>query len=70
MEQNLLKRLDSLTEEVEKMRKVIIINYYSLSVKRSKLLWKDYLKLGEEVSKNWRGLSAVEEIRKQREKLW
>jgi len=70
MEQNLLKRLDSLTEEVEKMRKVIIINYYSLSVKRSKFLWKDYLKLSDEVSKNWRGLSAVEEIRKQREKLW
>ena len=36
--------------------------------KKSEVSWKDLLSASKEISKKWKGLSAVEEIKKQREK--
>ena len=32
--------------------------------------WKDLLSLSDEITKLWKGHSAIEEIREQREKTW
>ncbi len=62
------ERLDSIEQEVIQLRKITI---YGRSIDRSKNqeTWNRLMALCDDISKQWKGESAVEEIRSQREKL-
>jgi len=61
--------LEHIVGEVREIKKTII----SLSVEKTAKVnktWKDLISVSDRVTKLWKGPSAVEEIRQQREKEW
>jgi len=62
------EHLDSIEQEVIQLRKIII---YERPIDHSKNqeAWTKLMALSDDISKQWKGESAVEEIRSQREKL-
>jgi hypothetical protein len=67
--EDLKEHVDHLTNEVAQVKKMVL----EMELKdRAKVeeAWKDLMLASEEISKRWRGQSAVEEIRQQREKIW
>lgn len=59
--------LDHITKDVMEVRKMIV-HLNVVNRKKTLKAWKDLRKASNEISKLWHGLSAVDEIRMQREK--
>ena len=62
------EHLDKLTHEINELKSLLV---YQAETGRTKTNgnWHDLLKASEEISNLWKGYSAVEEIRKQRENI-
>ena len=60
-------RLDELSEEIVKIKKVLI-TLHPIDKKKSQKAWKDLQIASKDVSKKWKGKEAVGEIREQRTK--
>jgi len=60
------KHLDQLEEQVVQLRKLLI--YPAVNPRHSDQAWNDLMSASEEISRQWKGMSAVEEVRDQREK--
>lgn len=60
--------LDHLTQELTEVRK-IIINMEVIDREKIERAWRDLVSVSEEVSRDWKGPTAAEEIRLQREKI-
>jgi hypothetical protein len=63
------KHLDRVTHELIRIKKLII----GLEVKdkrKTERAWDDLMSVSKEISLTWKGETAVEEIRDQREKRW
>ena len=69
MPKSLESRLNDLIHEITEMRKQIILDK-SNKVEAAQNRIREWKALGKKVSAKWNGLSAVEEIRQQREKIW
>lgn len=66
---DLRAHLDHITEEVTEVKRAIIV----LNIRnkeKTESAWRDLMLASEEISKLWKGPSAVEEIRGQRDKAW
>jgi len=61
--------LERVTKEITDLKKFLMKVDVRDREMREKV-WKDLLDASEEVTKLWKGPSAVEEIRAQREKAW
>ena len=63
------KHLDRVTHELIWIKKLII----GLEVKdkrKTERAWDDLMSVSKEISRAWKGETAVEEIKDQREKRW
>ena len=69
MRKSLESRLDDLIHEIMEMKKQIIFDK-SIKVEAAQNRIREWKALGKKVSAKWKGPSAVEEIRQQREKVW
>lgn len=67
MPKSLESRLNDLIHEITEIKKQIILEK-SIKVGAAQNRILEWKALGKKVSSNWDGLSAVEEIRQQREK--
>ena len=61
------EHLDSIEQEVVQLRKVTIYSKVTDGDKNQKA-WTELMALSDEISERWKGPSAVEEVRSQREK--
>ncbi|MBI4171041.1 MAG: AbrB/MazE/SpoVT family DNA-binding domain-containing protein [Candidatus Aenigmarchaeota archaeon] len=57
-------------EKIKVGEKVHLFLRKPVDIKKSMKAWEDMQKAGKEISKRWKGPSAVEEIRQQRTKEW
>lgn len=63
------ERLDRLEREIEEIRKALIRQRRRrIPGRETEEAWRTLVSLSEEISKRWKGASAVEEIRCQRRK--
>jgi hypothetical protein len=69
MGKSLESRLDDLIHEITEMKKQIILDK-TIKAKAAHDRILEWKSLGKKVSAKWKGPSAVEEIRDQREKRW
>ena len=69
MPKSLESRLNDLIHEITEIRKQIILDK-SIKVAAVQNRMREWKALGKKVSAKWKGPSAVEEIRQQREKVW
>jgi hypothetical protein len=61
------EHLDSIEQEVAQLRKIAIYRQ-TVDVDKNRKAWAELMALSDEISEQWKGPSAVEEIRSQREK--
>ena len=65
----IIERLDKLTQEINQIKKILILQAAKPDPDpETKEAWKRLQEESEEISTLWKGPSAVEEIRAQREK--
>lgn len=64
---NIKEHLDRISKELSQIKK-LLINQWTIDQKKMNVHWEDFLDTSKEISKKWKGPSAVEEIRQQREK--
>jgi hypothetical protein len=69
MSKSLESRLSALMHEITEMKKQIVLDK-PIKVDGAQNRIREWKALGKKVSAKWRGPSAVEEIRQQREKKW
>jgi len=69
MSRTLENRLNTLIHEIIEIKKLIILDK-SVKVESVENRLREWKALGKKVSAKWKGPSAVEEIRQQREKTW
>ncbi len=67
--ENLMERLDHITQDVAELKKSLLIIQVR-DAKKSEEAWKGLLVASDAISRKWKGPSAVEEIREQRSKAW
>jgi len=67
--QEIESHLERITEELTQIRKITVGLKTTDKVKAERA-WKDLMDASRQISREWKGLSAVEEIRSQREKEW
>lgn len=61
--------LDHMSQEINELKKILMkVDIRDREVRER--AWKDMLEASKEVTELWRGESAEEEIRAQREKMW
>ena len=58
-----------ITDELNQIRKMTI-GHITLDKIKSERAWNDLMKISSQISKEWKGHSALEEIQSQREKEW
>ena len=63
----LRQRVDHIEEDLIEVKKSII-QIEEKDKGKAEAAWKDLMLISKEISKSWKGPSAVEEIRSQREK--
>jgi hypothetical protein len=67
----LKKHLDHMSRELSEIKKLVFgIKSGKKSSENSERAWEDLMEASEEISNLWTDVSAVEEIRTQREKSW
>ncbi len=64
---NIEKHLDSIEQEVIEIRKATIYNKV-INRNKNQKAWNEFIDLSDAVSEQWKGTSAVEEIKLQRRK--
>ena len=67
--QSLREHLDRMTQELTQLKK-IAIGLEESDKEKTERAWADLMVASKEISREWKGGSAVEEIRTQREKRW
>ncbi len=67
--QILKEHLDRMTQELEQIKK-IVIRLEERDKEKTEEAWVDLMKASKEISRRWEGVSAVNEIKNQREKKW
>ena len=67
--QSLREHLDRMTQELTQIKK-IAIGLEGKDKEKTESAWDDLMVASKEISREWKGASAVEEIRNQREKRW
>ena len=67
--QSLREHLDRMTQELTQIKK-IVIGFEERDKEKTDRAWDDLMAASKEISREWKGASAVEEIRTQREKRW
>lgn len=67
--QILKEHLDRMTQELEQIKK-IVIGLEERDKEKTEEAWVDLMKASKEISRRWEGVSAVNEIKNQREKKW
>jgi len=65
--QSLREHLDRMTQELIQIKK-IAIGLEESDKEKTERAWDDLMAASKEISREWKGVSAVEEIRNQREK--
>ncbi len=58
-----------ITDELNQIRKMTIL-HITPDKKKSEKAWKDLMIVSRQISKDWNGISALDEIQSQREKEW
>lgn len=58
-----------ITDELSQIRKMTILHITPDKIKSEKA-WKDLMIVSRQISKDWNGISALDEIQSQREKEW
>jgi hypothetical protein len=67
----LKKHLDHMSRELPELRKLVFsVKSGKKGSESSERAWEDLMEASEEISDLWTDVSAVEEIRTQREKSW
>ncbi len=61
--------LERITEELVQIRK-ITVGLKTVDKLKAERSWKDLMEASKQISREWKGLTALEEIRSQREKEW
>lgn len=70
--QNLLEikeHLEHITEELSQIKK-ITIELLTVDKIKAERAWNDLMEVSKQISIEWKGPTALEEIRSQREKEW
>ena len=66
--ENIKERLDHISKEVVQLKKILIYKGV-IDKDKTEATWEDLIDTSKQISKRWKGRSAVEEIREQREKM-
>jgi hypothetical protein len=66
---NMKEHLDHISREVSQLKKALIFEGI-IDKQKTEATWKGLLNTSRQISKKWKGPSAVEEIKGQREKKW
>jgi hypothetical protein len=61
--------LERITEELVQIRK-ITVGLKTVDKLKAERAWKDLMEASKLISREWKGLTALEEIQSQREKEW
>jgi len=67
--QTLREHLDRMTQELNQIKK-IVIGLEDRDKEKAERAWNDLMIASKEISRRWKGFSAINEIRNQREKKW
>lgn len=63
------EHLEHISEELSQIRK-ITIELRTVDKLKAERAWNDLMEVSKQISKEWKGLTALEEIQSQREKEW
>lgn len=66
---NIKEQLDRISRELMQLKKMVVYEGV-IDKQRTEMAWKNLLNASKQISRKWKGPSAVEEIRRQREKKW
>jgi len=64
---NIKEHLEHISKEVAHLKKKLIYEG-AIDKQKAEAAWKNLLNASKQISRKWRGLSAVEEIKMQRDK--
>lgn len=64
---NIKEQLDRISRELMQLKKMVVYEGV-IDKQRTEMAWKNLLNASKQISRKWKGPSAVEEIRRQREK--
>lgn len=67
--QEIKEHLEHITEELSQIKK-ITIELITVDKIRAERAWNDLMEASKQISKEWKGPTALEEIQSQREKEW
>jgi hypothetical protein len=67
--QEIEEHLEHISEELSKIKKITIELKVVDKIKAERA-WKDLMDASRQISREWKGLTALEEIQSQREKEW
>ncbi|MBM4402542.1 MAG: hypothetical protein FJ044_04840 [Candidatus Cloacimonetes bacterium] len=69
LQTNIKEHLDRISRELKQLKK-LLMNERAINKEKAEAKWKNLLNTSKQISREWKGPSAVEEIREQREKKW
>lgn len=69
LQTNIKEQLDRISRELMQLKKMVVYEGV-IDKQRTERAWKNLLNASKQISRRWKGLSAVEEIKRQREKKW
>ena len=67
--QEIEEYLEHISEELSQIRK-ITLDFRIVDKLKAERAWDDLMEASKEISREWKGPTAVEEIKSQREKEW
>jgi len=67
--QEIKEHLENITEELSQIKK-ITIELIAVDKIKAERAWNDLMEVSKQISKEWKGPTALEEIQSQREKEW
>ncbi len=67
--QEIKEHLEHITEELSQIKK-ITIELITVDKIKAERAWNDLMEVSKQISKEWKGPTALEEIQSQREKEW
>lgn len=67
--QEIEEHLEHISEELSQIKK-ITLDLKTIDKLKAERAWDDLMEASIEISREWKGLTALEEIRSQREKEW
>lgn len=69
LQTNIKEQLDRISRELMQLKKMVVYEGV-IDKQRTERAWKNLLNASKQISRRWKGLSAFEEIKRQREKKW